>query len=92
MLKIKDKAIIHLWLLRVSTLNVGIAQKLEVVLDNLPGIETFTIVLETQELHILFDQNRLEFNTLIREMAGAGCPMGDISAAVLLWKLDLIAL
>jgi hypothetical protein len=84
MSKIKDKAIVHFWALRVSTLTTDLARKLESVLDKLPGVETFTITLETQELYISFDQNRLDFETLIREMAGAGCCMRDISAAVLL--------
>jgi hypothetical protein len=84
MLKIEDKDIVQFWALRILTLTVDTAQKLEAILDNLPGVEAFTIILETQELRIVFDQNRLEFNTLIRKMAGAGCPMSDISAAVLL--------
>lgn len=84
MLKIEDKTIVHLWALRVSTLTADTARKLEPVLNNLPGVEAFTIVLETQELHIHFDQNRLDFETLVREMTQAGCPMRDISAAVLL--------
>jgi len=78
------KAIVHLWALRVSTLTADLARKLEPVLRNLPGVEAFSIDLETQELHIRFDQNRLDFETLVREMAGAGCFMHDISAAVLL--------
>jgi hypothetical protein len=84
MLTIEDKAIVHLWALRVSTLTADIAQKLETVLNNLPGVEAFTIILETQELHIQFDQNRLDFKTLIQELAEAGCSMHDMSAALLL--------
>ena len=84
MLKIKDKAIVQLWGLRVSTLTADTARKLETVLSNLPGVEAFIITLETQELHIVFDQNRLDFETLMRTMAQAGCSLRDMSAAVLL--------
>ena len=84
MLKIGDKAIAQLWALRVSTLSLDTAQKLEAVLNSLPGVEAFTITLETQELHILFNQNQLDFRTLVEEMAGAGCFLRDMSAALLL--------
>jgi copper chaperone CopZ len=84
MLKIKDKVIVQLWALRVSTLTTDTARKLESVLNNLPGVEAFTITLETQELHIVFDQNRLDVRTLVGEMAGAGCSLRDMSAALLL--------
>jgi hypothetical protein len=50
---IEDEAIIHhLWALRVSTLTTDLARNLEAVLSNLPGVEAFSIILETQELHI----------------------------------------
>ena len=81
---IEDKAIIHLWALRVSTLTIDLAQKLESVLRHLHGVEAFRIVVETQELHIQFDQDRLDFETLIREMAGAGCFIRDMSTVLLL--------
>jgi hypothetical protein len=82
---IEDEAIIHhLWALRVSTLTTDLARNLEAVLSNLPGVEAFSIILETQELHIRFDQNRLDFETLLRELAGAGCFIRDMSAALLL--------
>lgn len=84
MLKLKDKAVVHLWGLRVSTLTADTAQKLETVLSNLPGVETFTIIPETQELHIVFNQTRLDFETLLRNMARAGCYLRDMSAALLL--------
>lgn len=84
MLKVKDKTIAHLWGLRVSTLTANTAQKLETVLSNLPGVEAFTIIPETQELHIMFDQNRLNFQTLVWNMARAGCFLRDMSAALLL--------
>lgn len=81
---IEDKAIGYLWALRVSPLTTDLARKLEAVLNNLPGVEAFSIILETKELHIRFDQNRLDFETLVREMAGAGCFIRDMSAALLL--------
>jgi hypothetical protein len=84
MLKIEDKVVVQLWALRVSSLTTDTARRLEKVLSNLPGVVTFTIILETQELRILFDQNRLDFETLVRNMARAGCFLRDISAALLL--------
>lgn len=84
MLKIKDKAIAQLWALRVSTLTADTAQNLETVLTNLPGVEEFTITLETQELHIVFDQKQLDVRTLVGEMTSAGCSLRNISAALLL--------
>ena len=84
MSKIEDKAIVQLWALRVSTLTADTARKLETVLKGLPGVETFTIILESQELTILFNQNQLDVRTLVEEMAAAGCSIRDMSAALLL--------
>ncbi len=70
--------------LRVPILTAEIAGNLEASLRNLPGVEQFAIILETQELHIIFDENRLGFQTLAQEMAKAGCSLRDIDAAVLL--------
>ena len=70
--------------LRVPTLTEEMALRLENVLDELPGIEQFVIGLETRELDIIFDENLLGFPTLVKAMAGAGCSLRHIEAAVLL--------
>lgn len=70
--------------LRVPALTEEVAGNLETVLDNLPGIEQFTITLETKELSIKFDEELLGFQTLAQTMASAGCPLHDIDAALLL--------
>lgn len=69
--------------LHVPTLTAEIAKNLEAVLNNLSGVEQFAITLETQELYIIFDRNRLAFPTLVQEMARAGCFLRDINAALL---------
>ena len=81
---IEDKAIADMWALRVSTLTADTARNLESVLDKLPGVEAFTVDLEIQELHVRFDQNQLGFGTLLRELAGAGCSIRDMSAILLI--------
>jgi copper chaperone CopZ len=70
--------------LRVPALTEEVALDLEALLNTLPGVEQFTIRLETQELSIKFDENQLGFQTLAQEMATAGCPLRDINAALLL--------
>ena len=55
--------------LRVPALTEEVAVSLETLLTDLPGIEQFTITLETQELSIKFDDDRLGFQTLAQEMA-----------------------
>lgn len=70
--------------LRIPTLTKEVATNLEALLNDLPGVEQFTITLETQELSIKFDENQIGFQTLARELAGVGCSLRDIDAALLL--------
>ena len=70
--------------LRVPALTRDVAVNLEMLLDNLPGVEQFTIAIETQELSIKFNERELGFQTLAQEMAKAGCSLRDIDAALLL--------
>jgi hypothetical protein len=70
--------------LRVADLTEEVAENLETALDDLVGVERFTVRLETQELAIVFDEHQLSFRTLIQEMAKAGCPLQRIDAALLL--------
>jgi hypothetical protein len=68
--------------LHIPALTEEVAVRLEVGLRSLPGIEQFTITLETQELHLVFDEDQVGFRTLAQEMAKAGCPLRGISAAL----------
>ncbi|MCG3209641.1 MAG: hypothetical protein FOGNACKC_03268 [Anaerolineae bacterium] len=70
--------------LRVPSLTEDVASKLETLLGNLPGVERFSITLDTQELHIVFDEEQLTFRTLVQEMSTAGCSLKNIDAAILL--------
>ncbi len=70
--------------LRVPSLNQTVAEKLNHVLSDLPGVKKFEITLETQELYIAFDENQVGFRTLAQEMAKAGCSLKNIDAALLL--------
>ncbi len=70
--------------LRVSTLTEDGANRLDNLFRNLAGVEKFTIKLDTQELHIVFDEKRLSFKDLVQEMAKAGCSLQHIDAALLL--------
>ncbi len=70
--------------LHVPSLNEEVAVNLETVLNSLPGIEHFTIALESKELSIKFDEDQLGFQTLAQKMATAGCSLHDIDAALLL--------
>jgi hypothetical protein len=70
--------------LHVHALTEEIAANLEALLSSLPGVEQFTITLETQELCIRFDESRIRFQSLAEKMAEAGCSLRDIDAALLL--------
>lgn len=70
--------------LRVSTLTEEVAGNLDQLFSNLNGVEHFTIKLDTQELHIVFDENQLSFRNLVQEMTKAGCSLQHIDAALLL--------
>jgi copper chaperone CopZ len=84
MLEPKDKPIVSFRALRVPTLTAEVAARLEAVLNNLPGVEKFTVDLESQELCITFDKTQLDFQTLAQAMTGAGCSLRNIDAAVFL--------
>ena len=70
--------------LRIPSLTEDVAKNLDFLLSGLAGVENFNIRLETQELNIVFDENRLSFRTLIQEMTDAGCSLHNIDAALLL--------
>lgn len=70
--------------LRVSSLTEDIASNLEMIFSDLAGVEQFTIKLDTQELHIVFNEDQLSFRTLVQEMTRAGCSLKNIDAAILL--------
>ncbi len=70
--------------LRIPVLTEEVAANLEKVLTRLPGIQELKITLDTQELRVVFDEDQLGFQTLIEEMARAGCPLRNIDAALLL--------
>lgn len=69
--------------LRMGMLTEEVAANLNRLLDNLPGIECFAIVIEKQEMSILFDERQLGFQALACEMAKVGCPLRNIKAALL---------
>jgi nucleotide-binding universal stress UspA family protein len=68
--------------LRVPTLTEEVAVKLELLFRDLPGIEQFTITLATQELQVIFDEDRLDFRILVQVLAEAGCALQTIPAAL----------
>jgi hypothetical protein len=70
--------------LRISTLSDDVASRLEILFNELAGVEKFTIQLDTQELHIVFDEDQLSFRRLVQEMTKAGCSLQQIDAALLL--------
>lgn len=70
--------------LRAPTLTEEIAGNLAKQLNTLPGAKQFTVNLETQEMRIIFDEDKLSFKTLIQEMNRAGCALQNIDAALLL--------
>src|SRR5688572_14658925 len=68
--------------LRVPALTEEVTGKLKALFSDLPGVERFTFTLESQELHIIFDESRVDFRTLAQKMANAGCPLRNIEAAL----------
>ncbi len=70
--------------LRVPALNQEVATRLEHLLNDLSGVENFSITLDTQELNITFDEDQLSFRRLVQEMANVGCSLRNIDAALLL--------
>lgn len=69
--------------LRVPALTEEVTGKLKALFSDLPGVERFTFTLESQELHVIFDESRVDFRTLAQKMAKAGCPLRNIEAALL---------
>jgi copper chaperone CopZ len=69
--------------LHVPALTPEVAERLESSLRSLPGIEKFKVSLETHEIQVVFDESQLGFLTLTQAMATAGCPLRNISAALL---------
>jgi len=65
-------------------LDKDIAEKLNIVLKGLPGVQKFEITVETQELYIMFDENQMGFQTLAEELARAGCSLRNINAALIM--------
>ncbi len=70
--------------LRIAALTEEVATNLEAQLSVLCGVKDFTIVLETQEVSIIFNEAQLSFRTLVQEMTKAGCPLQNIDAAVII--------
>ncbi len=68
--------------LRVSALTDEVATQLKKRLGELDGIEQFSITVERQELRIKFDDAKIDFQPLMKEMAKAGCSLKDIDAAL----------
>lgn len=68
--------------LNVPRLTEEVAQKLEIFLNNQPGVEAFTISVEKRQFHIIFDQTQIGFEQLARVLANAGCPLQTINAAL----------
>ena len=58
-----------------------VADKLALLLEQLAGVEEFTISVETQQFRIVFDETELPFNILALSIADSGCPIQSISAA-----------
>jgi len=68
--------------LNVLNLTEEVAGKLEVQFENLPGIQQFEITLQTRELHVIFDETQLPFQSLAQTLATVGCPLRNITAAL----------
>lgn len=69
--------------LRVPSLTGEVAENLQKLLSDLPGVKKFEITLDTQELYIAFDENQVGFQMLAEEMAKVGCSLHHIDAALL---------
>jgi copper chaperone CopZ len=69
--------------LHIPTLTQAVAHNLEQALGTLPGVQQLDISVEDREVHVTFDEGRLEFTTLVQVMGEAGCPLRSITAALL---------
>ena len=69
--------------LHIRSLTEEVATNLELLLQSMPGIIQLRINLNSQTLHILFDEDRVGFLDLTQAMAKAGCPLRQIDAALL---------
>ena len=69
--------------LHTTSMTEELARRLEALLNNLPGVQKFIIVVERQEFCIVFDESQLGFRTLVDEIGRAGCPLRNINAALL---------
>jgi nucleotide-binding universal stress UspA family protein len=68
--------------LRVPALTEEVAIKLQMLFRGLPSIEQFTITVATQELQVVFDEDQLDFPSLVQAMATADCPLRSIPVAL----------
>jgi acetoin utilization protein AcuB len=82
--KVRDRKMIELKALRVPSLTEEVAINLKMLLNDLPGVEHFVVALETQEVHVIFDEHRLSVQSLAQEMARVGCPLRNINALLFL--------
>ncbi|MFN8454215.1 MAG: hypothetical protein U0401_05985 [Anaerolineae bacterium] len=69
--------------LHIPALTSEVASNLENSLRILPGVETYKINVETRQIQVVFDEQRLGFVNLIQAMSVAGCPLRSINAALL---------
>ncbi len=69
--------------LHIPALTPEIASNLENSLRLLPGVENYRINVETRQVQVVFDEQRLGFVNLIQVMSVAGCPLRSINAALL---------
>jgi hypothetical protein len=68
--------------LNVPILTREVADRLEALLNDRPGVEVLKIGLESHELYIAFNERILDLRTLAGLMAEAGCPLRSIRAVV----------
>ena len=69
--------------LRVPALTEDVASRLEFLFSQLAGVADYRIVVDSQTLEIRFDELVLDFQTLARELANAGCPLRNMNAALI---------
>jgi len=69
--------------LQVPDLTADVAATLETSLKNLSGVEGFNIIVDSQELYIIFNEKVLSFQALAHILVEAGCPLRNMRAVLI---------
>ena len=69
--------------LQVPDLDDEVAIKLRQLLENVCGVEEFSILPESRQVYVAFNDNLLPIQMLGKILAEAGCPLSKMQAVLI---------